>query len=94
VRQFQREVEIHCRLNHPNIIRMYAYFHDQDSCESTALVCVCVCVCPSLSLLRGCPHHFSAPLCLSWPLSPSSLPSLCQATWCWSWQSWARCTAA
>ena len=33
VRQFQREVEIHSRVRHPNIIRMYAYFHDAESCE-------------------------------------------------------------
>lgn len=33
VRQFQREVEIHARLQHPHIIRMYAYFHDEDNCE-------------------------------------------------------------
>ena len=33
VRQFQREVEIHSRVLHPNIIRMYAYFHDAESCE-------------------------------------------------------------
>jgi hypothetical protein len=32
VRQFQREVEIHCRVRHPNIIRMFAYFHDAESC--------------------------------------------------------------
>ena len=32
VRQFQREVEIHSRLRHPHIVRMYAYFHDAASC--------------------------------------------------------------
>ena len=32
VRQFQREVEIHCRLFHPHIVRMYAYFHDAENC--------------------------------------------------------------
>ena len=32
VRQFQREVEIHCRLFHPHIARMFAYFHDEASC--------------------------------------------------------------
>ena len=33
VRQFQREVEIHSRVRHPNVIRMYAYFHDTESCK-------------------------------------------------------------
>jgi aurora kinase len=32
VRQFQREVEVHARLQHEHIIRMYAYFHDAESC--------------------------------------------------------------
>lgn len=32
-RQLQREVETHCRLSHPNIVRMYAYFHDKQQCE-------------------------------------------------------------
>lgn len=32
VRQFQREVEIHSRLFHPHIVRMYAYFHDAECC--------------------------------------------------------------
>lgn len=32
VRQYQREVEIHSRLRHPHIVRMYAYFHDAASC--------------------------------------------------------------
>jgi len=32
VRQFQREVEIHCRIHHPNITKMYAYFHDASNC--------------------------------------------------------------
>ncbi len=32
-RQLQREVETHCRLSHPNIVRMYAYFHDSQQCE-------------------------------------------------------------
>ena len=32
VRQFQREVEIHSRLFHPHIVRMFAYFHDAESC--------------------------------------------------------------
>lgn len=27
--QVRREVEIHCRLRHPNILRMYGYFHDE-----------------------------------------------------------------
>ena len=27
----RREVEIHCRLHHPNIIRLYGYFHDKKS---------------------------------------------------------------
>lgn len=31
-KQFQREVEVHCRLSHPNICRMYAYFHDDRNC--------------------------------------------------------------
>ena len=31
VRQLQREVEIHSRLFHPHIVRMYAYFHDAES---------------------------------------------------------------
>ena len=26
--QLQREIEVHCRLIHPNIIRMFAYFQD------------------------------------------------------------------
>ena len=26
--QLKRELEIHCRLRHPNIIRLYGYFHD------------------------------------------------------------------
>lgn len=30
ISQLRREVEVHCRLIHPNIIRMYAYFHDVD----------------------------------------------------------------
>jgi serine/threonine protein kinase len=30
--QFQREVEIHCRIHHPNITKMYAYFHDASNC--------------------------------------------------------------
>lgn len=34
LRQFQREVEIHCRVQHPNIVRMYAYFHDAENCAS------------------------------------------------------------
>lgn len=33
-RQFQREVETHCRLSHPHIIRLYAYFHDDVNCGS------------------------------------------------------------
>lgn len=32
VRQFQREVETHVRLDHPNIIKMYSYFHDEYCC--------------------------------------------------------------
>lgn len=28
VTQLQREIEIHSRLRHPNIVRMYSYFHD------------------------------------------------------------------
>lgn len=36
LRQFQREVEIHCRVQHPHIVRMYAYFHDAESCERSA----------------------------------------------------------
>jgi len=32
VRQFQREVEIHCRIHHSNIIKMFAYFHDAGNC--------------------------------------------------------------
>ena len=28
--QLQREIEVHCRLTHPNIVRMYAYFTDED----------------------------------------------------------------
>ena len=27
--QLRREVEIHSRLRHPNIIRLYSYFHDE-----------------------------------------------------------------
>ena len=27
--QLRNEVEIHTRLNHPNVIRMYGYFHDE-----------------------------------------------------------------
>ena len=30
VPQLQREVEIHTRLRHPNIVRMYSYFHNRD----------------------------------------------------------------
>ncbi len=33
VRQFQREVETHVRLDHAHVIKMFAYFHDQDYCE-------------------------------------------------------------
>lgn len=29
VHQLRREVEIHSRLRHPNIIRLYSYFHDE-----------------------------------------------------------------
>ena len=32
VRQFQREVETHARLHHPNVLRMFAYFHDAARC--------------------------------------------------------------
>ena len=32
VRQFQREVETHARLHHPNVLRMFAYFHDAERC--------------------------------------------------------------
>ncbi len=32
VRQFQREVETHVRLDHPNILRCFAYFHDEHFC--------------------------------------------------------------
>jgi aurora kinase len=32
VRQFEREVETHVRLSHRNILRMFAYFHDEDNC--------------------------------------------------------------
>lgn len=34
--QLQREIEVHCRLTHPNIIRMYAYFQDaqRGACSS------------------------------------------------------------
>ena len=28
--QLQREIEVHCRLVHPNIVRMYAYFTDAE----------------------------------------------------------------
>lgn len=31
--QLQREIELHTRLYHPNIIRMYAYFEDKDCSE-------------------------------------------------------------
>ena len=31
--QLQREVEVHTRLVHPNILRMYAYFTDESSGE-------------------------------------------------------------
>jgi aurora kinase A len=30
VPQLKQEVEIHSRLKHPNIVRMYSYFHDHD----------------------------------------------------------------
>lgn len=26
----RREIEIHSRLNHPNILRMFGFFHDND----------------------------------------------------------------
>ena len=29
--QLQREVEVHSRLRHPNIVQFYAYFHDEDN---------------------------------------------------------------
>ena len=28
--QLQREVEVHCRLHHPNITRLYACFTDEE----------------------------------------------------------------
>lgn len=28
--QLQREVEVHCRLRHPNIVRLFAYFTDEE----------------------------------------------------------------
>lgn len=31
-RQFRREVEVHSRLKHPNIIQMYACFQDETHC--------------------------------------------------------------
>jgi serine/threonine protein kinase len=31
--QLQREVEVHTRLVHANVVRMYAYFHDADRGE-------------------------------------------------------------
>lgn len=30
--QLKREVEIHCRLRHANIVNMHAYFHDETHC--------------------------------------------------------------
>lgn len=32
IRQLQREIEIQCRLRHPNITRLYAYFHTEEHC--------------------------------------------------------------
>lgn len=32
VRQLQREVETHARLDHAHILKMYAYFHDEQRC--------------------------------------------------------------
>ena len=32
VRQFEREVETHARLNHRHVLRMFAYFHDAEHC--------------------------------------------------------------
>lgn len=32
IRQLQREIEIQCRLRHPNITRLYAYFHTDEHC--------------------------------------------------------------
>jgi aurora kinase, other len=29
--QLQREVEVHSRLSHPNIVQFYAYFHDEEN---------------------------------------------------------------
>ena len=38
VRQFQREVETHVRLDHPNIIKMYSYFHDEHYCKYYGII--------------------------------------------------------
>ncbi len=46
VRQFQREVEIHCRLQHPHIIRMYAYFHDAEHCAGARVAARAQCGAP------------------------------------------------
>lgn len=32
--QIRHEIEIHSRLKHPNIVSMYSYFQDEDSCTS------------------------------------------------------------
>lgn len=37
VRQFQREVETHVRLDHAHILKMFAYFHDACYCESQCM---------------------------------------------------------
>ena len=31
VRQFRREIEIHSRMNHPNILKMFGYFFDDQN---------------------------------------------------------------
>lgn len=38
--QLQREIEVHCRLRHPNIVRMFAYFDDDERGTRRARRCV------------------------------------------------------
>ncbi len=40
VHQLKREVEIHSRLHHPNVVRFFSYFQDADRGE-----CVCMPAC-------------------------------------------------
>jgi len=39
--QMKREIEVHSRLKHPNIVEFFGYFQDDERCEGDSLRLCC-----------------------------------------------------